>query len=708
MSKANKPQLSIITTAHNEGILAHKTMLAIFRAAKRLEDENISYEIIVHIDNGNKETLDYFNRYSDDSSVAVYKNNFGDLSDSRNFSAQKASADIISFLDADDLCSENWLIDGYNKIKGNSNLVARCNYIVAFGDDSRETIVTNNSHINNELIYLIDSNMYGSMITCWKDVFIEYPQRQNKPPYGSEDWQWTLDTMGGGVENVVIPNSVLYYRQDFISKPSLLSSQGSYRAVLSPTKLLSYEHIKRINIQNNVSIREDNKSFKSKLKRRVYDLLTYANTFDTYRKIKHSVKGDTKAANIDLPPEIIEEWKGINKIEKLTFPSKYILDSASNWFPNPEVGEKYIKLNHQFSKKPDTLFFVPWLIRGGADKVFINTANQIQKNQPDWKMAMIQTMDKDSVWRNKLDEKIDFINLENSLKSLGRETQMRLLATFVVQNNTKRLIIGNSRFAYDFIRRYKKMIIAHNIRVYAFAFTEMIDLDGRVGDYIHEQLPLIQDCVYRIVTDNTSIVNQLYDEHAISKDKVFVHHQYLDNQVKEPEVRKTKKIKIMWASRITGQKTPEILRDIGRRIGSRYQIDMYGVFETPYSKEFFEDSNINYIRTFDGIEDLPTEEYDIFLYTSNADGMPNMLLEIASKGLPIITPNIGGVTDFIKDHETGLIVEDYTDVNKFVECVKEMEDYKLREKLAQNAQKLLKKEFTEEKWKNGVKEIFNK
>ena len=89
------------------------------------------------------------------------------------------------------------------------------------------------------------------------------------------------------------------------------------------------------------------------------------------------------------------------------------------------------------------------------------------------------------------------------------------------------------------------MIIAHNIRVYAFAFTEMIDLDGRVGDYIHEQLPLIQDCVYRIVTDNTSIVNQLYDEHAISKDKVFVHHQYLDKQVKEPEVRKTKKIKII-------------------------------------------------------------------------------------------------------------------------------------------------------------------
>lgn len=125
----------------------------------------------------------------------------------------------------------------------------------------------------------------------------------------------------------------------------------------------------------------------------------------------------------------------------------------------------------------------------------------------------------------------------------------------------------------------------------------------------------------------------------------------------------------MWASRITGQKTPEVLRDIGRRIGNKYQIDLYGVFEPPYNEEFFEGSNLNYVRTFDGINDLPTEN-DVFLYTSNADGMPNMLLEIASKGLPIITPDIGGVTDFIKDHKTGLVVDEYKDVDSFIGYIK--------------------------------------
>ena len=550
--------------------------------------------------------------------------------------------------------------------------------------------------------------MYGSMMMCWKDTFIKYPQRQNKPPYGSEDWQWTLDIMGGGFKNIVIPNSVHYYRQDFISKPSLLASQSSYRAMLSPTKLLSYEHLKSVNIQNDNTVKINDKGFKLKLKRRVYDLLTYANTFKTYTAVKNKIKKDTEISSINLPPEVIKDWKDINKLEKIIFPSEYILTSASRWSPNPEVSEKYIRFNHQFSKKPDTLFFVPWLIRGGADKVFINTANQIQKDHPSWKMSMIQTVKKDSIWQDRLDKKIDFINLDKSLGALEYETQMRLTATFVVQNNIKRIIIGNSRFAYDFIQRYKKLVTTQNIKVYAFAFTEMINLDGRIGDYIHEKLPLIQDCTYRIITDNTNTVSQLYDEHAISKDKIFVHHQYLDNQIKKPKVRQAKDIKIMWASRITGQKTPEVLRDIGRRIGNKYQIDLYGVFEPPYNEEFFEGSNLNYVRTFDGINDLPTEKYDVFLYTSNADGMPNMLLEIASKGLPIITPDIGGVTDFIKDHKTGLVVDEYKDVDSFIGYIKEMENYDLRQKLAQNAQSLLKTEFTEEKWKNGVKEIFDK
>lgn len=60
MAKNKHAELSIIVTAHNEGILAHKTMLSLFRATKKLEEEDIPYEFIVHIDNGTLETKKYF------------------------------------------------------------------------------------------------------------------------------------------------------------------------------------------------------------------------------------------------------------------------------------------------------------------------------------------------------------------------------------------------------------------------------------------------------------------------------------------------------------------------------------------------------------------------------------------------------------------------------------------------------------------------
>ena len=51
---------SIVITAHNEGLLAHKTILSVLSAFEGLKEEGISTEIIIHIDNGDKETKDYF------------------------------------------------------------------------------------------------------------------------------------------------------------------------------------------------------------------------------------------------------------------------------------------------------------------------------------------------------------------------------------------------------------------------------------------------------------------------------------------------------------------------------------------------------------------------------------------------------------------------------------------------------------------------
>ncbi|NDV27481.1 glycosyltransferase family 4 protein [Desulfovibrio sp. JC010] len=51
------------------------------------------------------------------------------------------------------------------------------------------------------------------------------------------------------------------------------------------------------------------------------------------------------------------------------------------------------------------------------------------------------------------------------------------------------------------------------------------------------------------------------------------------------------------------------------------------------------------------------QKADIFVLPSRDEGLPNVLLEAAASGLPVLTTRAGGCPDAIRDRETGLLVE---------------------------------------------------
>jgi len=52
-----------------------------------------------------------------------------------------------------------------------------------------------------------------------------------------------------------------------------------------------------------------------------------------------------------------------------------------------------------------------------------------------------------------------------------------------------------------------------------------------------------------------------------------------------------------------------------------------------------------------------SEDYDIFINTTDYDNNPVTLLESMALGLPIVSTNVGGVPYLIDDNVTGLLVE---------------------------------------------------
>ena len=151
------------------------------------------------------------------------------------------------------------------------------------------------------------------------------------------------------------------------------------------------------------------------------------------------------------------------------------------------------------------------------------------------------------------------------------------------------------------------------------------------------------------------------------------------------------------------QKSPDILKKISKELSKDFEIDAYGVIEKKqYSKNYFKDSRVNYMGGFKGINSIETSNYDIYLYTSQTDGVPNILLEVASKGIPIVSSNIGGISEFITNKESGLLVdmEDIDGYVKAIEFLKNNPTY--AEKFTANLRKKLK---TQHSWESFIDKV---
>jgi glycosyltransferase involved in cell wall biosynthesis len=149
----------------------------------------------------------------------------------------------------------------------------------------------------------------------------------------------------------------------------------------------------------------------------------------------------------------------------------------------------------------------------------------------------------------------------------------------------------------------------------------------------------------------------------------------------------------LWAGRLSHQKRLDLVRKIAQKFSAKYsgevQIDVYGR-EQSFKKTYFRGlSSARYVRNFHGFNDLPTEDYDVFLYTSEVDGLPNVLLEATAAGLPIVASNEGGVSEFIRDGKTGKLVE-VEKIDDYIAALRELHEHPgLGKEFVENAQRLL-------------------
>jgi glycosyltransferase involved in cell wall biosynthesis len=97
---------------------------------------------------------------------------------------------------------------------------------------------------------------------------------------------------------------------------------------------------------------------------------------------------------------------------------------------------------------------------------------------------------------------------------------------------------------------------------------------------------------------------------------------------------------------------------------------------------------------------------DVFVLPSHSEGSPNVLLEAMSAGLPIVSTNVGGVSDMIEDHLSGLLAAPHSPAELSARAAELLSDGELATRLGCRAADRVARLFRPDNYRQSLLGIY--
>ena len=224
MTSKTSCDLTCIITGHREGRLAVPSLRSFWLAIDAARIAGYSVEARLCLDCADWLTTKVFESYQEDA-PKVSKYEFGDQGKVRNAAIGSVGKGVrgtySAFLDADDIWSEDWLVQALNYLKDKPNThIAHPAYNYFF--EKQATIF---QHIDQEnpdfrLDSLRVANYWDALCVCPTEIYRAFPfcDRDIAGGYAYEDWVWNCETVAAGKIHKVVPNSVVFKRRQKTSQ----------------------------------------------------------------------------------------------------------------------------------------------------------------------------------------------------------------------------------------------------------------------------------------------------------------------------------------------------------------------------------------------------------------------------------------------------------------------------------------------------------
>lgn len=320
----------------------------------------------------------------------------------------------------------------------------------------------------------------------------------------------------------------------------------------------------------------------------------------------------------------------------------------------------------------DTIILVPFCKLGGADFVSGILATTLSKSQrvlvlrtdaPDWERPD---------WFPKDVACVDMSEVFGSMKE--RE---RALYTLIQVINPKRVINVNSSLAFGLFEKYGARL-SRQFDLYAYYFCSEYTHDGREVGYpvwfAANVLPVLKSVLFDCSILREKIAGRYAVPSTLRERMITVYTPYTAGcGTSMPPIRQTERARplILWAGRFDRQKRFDLVRAIATAMPD-IDFHVWGkAVQDKARKMSGLPPNLTINPPFGSLDDLPLDACEGWLYTSEWDGLPTILIELAARGMPIVASGAGGVPELI-DNETGWLIEDVEDVDSYVNALSEM------------------------------------
>ena len=414
-----------------------------------------------------------------------------------------------------------------------------------------------------------------------------------------------------------------------------------------------------------------------------------------------------------LPEWLIQEWKEIHMLEPQLFPEQWLVENMpEHKDPISRIPSCYLELCELYGEDISHVILVPWITRGGADVFVLNYVKALVEQNFACGITVIATLNSDSPWARRLPAGTRFIEFGKIYAHLSLEEQEHLLARLLLQKAPAVIQNINSELGYKIFVKYGKALQTIS-NLFAFSFAVDLTHEGRSVGYPVSDLPYCFEYLHAVCVDTQSFKEILLRLYAFDGEKIFVLHHPAHalsrENLHDREVGKDV-FDILWVGRLDYQKRPDILIKIAERCSELpFRFHVYGV--SLLNRDIYTDTlramkNVTYYGVFEGFESLPLERFDLFLYTSQWDGLPTVLVEAMSQGLPVVASRVGGIPELVEDGKRGFLIEPYDDVDKYVHCLQKVfADRTLLSSVIANAYEFVERGYSWECFIETIKKI---